>query len=326
MWDVPDRIKVLCIAGTGQNGATLLCRLLGELPGCVPVGELGHLWDKGLILDRECGCGAPFHACSFWIRVGEEGFGGWQNVDARHVTALRGKLLLRGTPLPHPFALPLILQPGLSSSFDRALAEYGDHLVRLYRGIAAASGNAIVVDSMKVPAHVYAVSQRRDLDVHIVHLVRDSRGVANSNVKVVKRQGEGYRVRRSPTKASLRWIWINESFRILARRGVPTTVVRYETFVRSPREELMRIARDTGVALKETDLAFVHGSKVRFAEDHLVAGNRMRFEREPVALTPDEGWRTGLTPHQQRMVTLLTRPLLRRFGYEASDLGADSGA
>ncbi len=326
MWDVRERIKVLCIAGTGQNGATLLCRLLGELPGCVAVGELGHLWDKGLIDDRECGCGAPFHACPFWIRVGEEAFGGWQNVDARHVTALRRKLLLRRTPLPHPFALPLILRPGLSPGYTRTLTDYGDHLVRLYEGIAAASGDGVVVDSMKVPAHVYAVSQRRDLDVHLVHLVRDSRGVVNSNVKVVKRQGEGYRVRRSPAKASLRWMWINEAFRVLAGRGVPTTVVRYETFVRSPREELSRIARDAGIELSEGDLGFVEGSEARLADDHLVAGNRMRFERGSVTLTADEGWRTGLTSRQKRTATLLTWPLLRGFGYETSDRGPGSEA
>lgn len=321
-----ERIRVLCIAGTGQNGATLLCRMLGELPGCVPVGELGHLWDKGLIDDRGCGCGAPFHACPFWRRVGEEGFGGWGNVDARRVTALRGKLLLRRTPFPHPLALPMILHPRLSSAYGRTVAEYGDHLVRLYRGIGAASGDRIVVDSMKVPAHVYAVSQRPDLDVHVVHLVRDSRGVANSNVKVVKRQGEGYRVRRSPAKASLRWMWINESFRLLARRGVPTTVVRYETFVRSPREELLRIARDVGLDVSESDIGFVRGSEVELAEDHLVAGNRMRFERGSVLLTPDEGWRAGLTPGQRRTVAFLTWPLLRRFGYETSFPGSDPRA
>jgi hypothetical protein len=318
---VGERIKVLLIAGTGQNGATLLCRMLGELPGLVPVGELGHLWDKGLIDDRECGCGAPFHACPFWARVGEEGFDGWENVDPAHVTALRGKLLLRRTPVPHPFALPLILRPGLWKAYDRTLREYGDDLVRLYAGILRASGARIVVDSMKVPAHVYAVSQRPDLDVHVVHLVRDSRGVANSNVKVVKRQGEGMRVRRSPTKASLRWLWINESFRVLARRGVPTTVVRYEAFVRSPREELERIARDVGVEVDEGDLAFVSGSEVEFVEDHLVAGNRTRFERGRVLLRPDEGWKTGLTPSQRKTVTFWTRPLLRRYGYEISDPG-----
>jgi hypothetical protein len=319
---VPEPIRVLCIAGTGQNGATLLCRALGEIPGFVPVGELGHLWDKGMIDDRECGCGAPFHACPFWTRVGEEGFGGWDNIDPVHVTALRGKLLLRRTRLPHPFALPLILRPGLSKAYGRALREYGDDLVRLYGGILRASGARIVVDSMKVPAHVYAVSQRPDLDVHVVHLVRDSRGVANSNVKVVKRQGEGMRVRRSSTKAALRWLWINGAFEALARRGVPTTVVRYESFVRSPRQELERIARDLGTPVDEGDLAFVSGSELELVQDHLVAGNRTRFERGRIVLKADEGWRTGLTARQRRSVTLLTRPLLRRYGYETSDPGA----
>jgi len=58
-------VKVLAIAGTGKNGATLLSRLLGEIPGFVPVGEVadaellqhpegrgGHLPGRGAVPRR----------------------------------------------------------------------------------------------------------------------------------------------------------------------------------------------------------------------------------------------------------------------------------
>src|SRR2546428_11635763 len=170
---------------------------------------------------------------------------------------------------------------------------------------------------MKVPAHVYAMALRPGIDARVVHLVRDARGVAYSNVKVVKRQGADFRVRRRPTKASARWMWINESFRVLARQGgVPTLVVRYESFVSSPARAVERIADFAGVPLGPGALDGIDGTRVKLPEDHLVAGNRMRFESGVIQLRVDDAWREQLKPGQRRAATLVAWPLLRRYGYE----------
>jgi sulfotransferase family protein len=314
-----DEVRVLLVAGTGQNGATLLSRVLGGVPGFFAIGEIGHLWDKALIDGRECGCGRSVHACPFWSAVGDEAFGGWDSVDANHATRLRGSLLFKKHPVPHPFALPFILYPGLSSSYRKGLEEYGELMERLYRAVASVSGAQVLVDSMKVPAHVYAMSLRPGIDGRVLHLVRDPHGVAYSNQKVVKRQGERHRVRRRPAKASLRWTWINESFAVLARHGVPTEVVRYESFVRHPQEEVRRIAAFAGVRMDEQDPDAIRGNVVRLPEDHLVAGNRMRFAKGEIELRVDDEWARKLTPAQRRSVSLMTWPLLRRYGYRSSE-------
>lgn len=310
-----DKVRVLLVAGTGQNGATLLSRVLGGVPGLCSIGEIGHLWDKALIDGRECGCGRSVRRCPFWSAVGDEAFGGWDRVDASHVIKLRGSLLFKGLPIPHPFALPFILYPGLSSSYRENLREYGEMMERLYRAVSSLSGAQVLVDSMKVPAHVYAMSLRPGIDGRVLHLVRDPRGVAYSNQKLVKRQGEHHRVRRGPTKSSMRWMWINESFAILARHGVPTEVARYESFVEHPREEVRRIVAFAGVRMDEAAPDAVRGNVVKLPEDHLVAGNRMRFASGEVELREDDEWRRELTAVQRRSVSLVTWPLLRRYGY-----------
>ena len=40
--------RVLFIGGLGRSGSTLIEKLLNELPGMVAVGELVHLWERGL--------------------------------------------------------------------------------------------------------------------------------------------------------------------------------------------------------------------------------------------------------------------------------------
>lgn len=313
-----DEVRVLLVAGTGQNGATLLSRVLGRIPGFCPIGEIGHLWDKALIDGRECGCGSSVRTCPLWSAVGDEAFGGWDRVDAKRVTALRGSLLFRRRPLPHPFALPFILRPALSSHYRDKLREYGELMERLYRAVASVSGARVIVDSMKVPAHVYAMSLRPTIDGRVCHLVRDPCGVAYSNVKVVKRQGESYRVRRRPAKAGLRWTWVNGSFEVLARHGVPTQVVRYESLVRHPREEIRRLVDFAGVQVQETALDIFDGNVVQLSDDHLVAGNRMRFASGTIELRVDDEWTRRLTAGQRRSVSLLTWPLARRYGYRSA--------
>jgi Sulfotransferase domain len=315
---MPNEINLVCIAGTGQNGATLLSRLMGRIPGFVAVGEIGYVWDKALIENVECGCGLPFRECPFWTKVGEEAFGGWDRVDPSEALRLRGAAKLRGWPLAHPLSLLFILRPSIWPRYKRDLAEYSDLMRRLYEGISAVSGKDTIVDSMKRPSHVYMMRDMADVKLRVVHLVRDSRGVAYSNLKWVHRQDStkaNYRTRRPPWKAAGRWMWINVSFHLLRRLGVASTVTRYETFVAEPRTELARIATFAGVRVEDDDLAFINGNEVDLGTDHLVAGNRMRFESGVLRLNVDQEWRAKLTGMQRNVVSALTWPLLRRYGY-----------
>lgn len=316
--------RVMLVAGTGQNGATIMSRALAQVPGFLAVGEIGHLWDKGLIEDRGCGCGQAFSACPFWTRVGTEAFGGWSEIDPVAVTRLRGTLLLKRTPLPHPFALPFLRWPSLWPSFARTLREYRSTMLRLYDGIASVSGATVIIDSMKVPAHVYAMAGIDAIDPIVLHLVRDPRGVAYSSMRMVRRQGKDddpYRVRRPPAKSAVRWMWINESFHRLGRR-VPYVVMRYESFVDRPASEIARAATAAGSPVEATDLAFIDDRSVSLPPDHLFAGNRVRFSEGPVALREDAEWRTAIPRSTQRRIATLARPLMRRYGYDPAPADA----
>jgi hypothetical protein len=313
-----DGVRVLCIGGTGQNGATLLTRMLGQVPGFVAVGELGYLWDRALVENVECGCGLPFHDCPFWSRVGDEAFGGWDRVDPREVVALRETLSLRGRGLPGWLSLPLAFEPGLWPRYRDTARRYAAFMARLYQGIAVTARKGIIIDSMKRPYHVYSVAGIPGIDLSLVHLVRDARGVAYSGTKVVKRQGAiqgAYRARRSPLKSGIRWMWVNAAFEVLPRRGIPVTRVRYESLVRSPRPEIAKVVRAIRGMVEEADLRFIQDDEVDLPPEHLVAGNRMRLLAGRIPLRRDDEWRTGLSPRDQRTVSLVTWPLLRRYAY-----------
>jgi hypothetical protein len=322
----PGSIDVIAIAGTGQNGATLFCRMLGELPGYFAVGEIGRLWDKGLVENVQCACERPFRSCPFWIEVGERAFGGWDTLDMDEALRLYDRTTLKRSRLQHPFALPFILFPGLWPSFGRDLRAYQGLMARMYRAILDVSGADVIVDSMKIPAHVFLVSRAPAFNTRVLHLVRDSRGVAYSNTKKVERQGSladrPYRVQRDPRKSSVKWTWFNLSYPILRWFGTPMMRVRYETLVREPRETLQAAAAFLGAPLSDEDLAFLHDGSVDLPSGHIPAGNRMRLLSGTVTLRVDDAWRRELDPKARKLVTRITWPLLRRYGYLAKDRAA----
>jgi Sulfotransferase family len=316
-------IDVVAIAGTGQNGATLCCRMLGELPGHVAVGEIGRLWDKGLVENVACACGLPFRDCTFWSEVGKRAFGGWVALDLERTLRLYDRLTLKRSRLQHPFALPFILFPGLWPSYGRDLREYQELMARLYGAVLDVSGARVVVDSMKIPAHVYMISRSPAFRTRVVHLVRDSRGVAYSNTKKVQRQGsrpgQPYRVQRGPRKSSMKWTWFNLSYPVLRWFGTPMIRVRYETLVRRPRAVMETITAFLGLQLEPRDLKFLHEASVDLASGHIPAGNRMRLVSGSVPLRLDDAWRRELDPRSRRLVTRITWPLLKRYGYLDGD-------
>ena len=311
--------SLLAIAGSGMSGSTLLCRMLGELPGFFSVGEVGRIWDKGLGEDVECSCGRPFSACPFWTAVGHEAFGGWDQLDPMGCRRLASRITLGHSRFPHPFALPLVLAPRASPRFRRDLRAYAELLDRLYDGVRRVTNADVIVDSMKIPAHIYLLATQDRFPARFIQLVRDPRGVAFSNTKRIPRQGsrpdKPMRVIRSPRTAATKWLWFNLSFDLLRALGHPLVRLRYEDLVRDPEAVLRACAAHVGRALTPDDLGSVHGSTVHLTPGHLVAGNRMRHVRGEIELRLDEAWRRDLAPSDRRTVERITFPIRRRYGY-----------
>ncbi|GHE40968.1 sulfotransferase [Streptosporangium violaceochromogenes] len=91
--------RVVFLGGLGRSGTTLLERLLGEVPGVAPLGEVVHLWARGVLADEPCGCREPFGRCPFWREVGERAFGGW-SAELAHRMLILGRRVGRTRHIP----------------------------------------------------------------------------------------------------------------------------------------------------------------------------------------------------------------------------------
>jgi hypothetical protein len=290
----------------------VLERVLGQLPGTCPIGEVVHLWQRGVLDDDVCGCGSRFAQCRFWQDIGERAFGGWSAALARRMVDLQQRV----DRTRHVPALALGLHRGTRR---HELAEYVSTFIRLYQAISQATGGLVLIDSSKHSSLAFCLRTDHRVDLRVVHVVRDSRGVGYSWTKEVRRpesaDGAALMTRYSPARSALLWNGHNACFSALGRLGTPTYLLRYEDFVDDPGGTTAALARFADVPLPPGALDFIAGSSVRLSSSHTVAGNPMRFRSGDVVLRRDDDWRSRLPRADRRSITALTGPLLFRYGY-----------
>jgi len=159
--------------------------------------------------------------------------------------------------------------------------------------------------------------------------VRNSLGVAHSATKrIVKPEvvgGSDYMPMSHPGRVGLRYLAYNLSFDVLRHAGVPTMFVKYEAFVEHPRAVLQAVATFADMPLAADSLTFVQEGGLELGGNHTIAGNPMRFDSGPIQLRIDDRWRSDMARRHQRLVTAITWPLLRRYGYRTPWRGGEHG-
>jgi len=306
-----QRVPVLYVGGLGRSGSTLLERAIAQVDGVACVGEVVHLWERGLRDNELCGCGTPFLHCDFWSRVGASAFGGWDTLDVDEILALKASV--DRTRFAHR-----LLSDEITGDFGSRVRRYGDVLTRLYSAVLEVSGASIVVDASKHASTALVLRATPAIDLRVLHVVRDSPAVAYSWTKKIPRPEAGpdeYMATWSPTQTAMHWTSENALLDRLTRAGTPTQLVRYEDFAADPRATLSELLAFLGRADDTSALSFVDGHSMHLDPSHTVAGNPMRFTSGRVDVVPDTAWAAKFPKSQQRLVAGLTGPIRRRYGY-----------
>jgi hypothetical protein len=309
---IDERIKTIYLGGYSRSGSTLVDRMLGEIPGFVSTGELGYITTHGLEQNRLCGCRSRFRDCAFWQRVGREAFGSWDSHEVNELESLY-RAVCR-----HRF-IPLLLAPGLSRRFEARLDRYAQLLGRLYAATAKVAEARVVVDSTIDPSYAFVLRRVPTLDVRWIHLVRDSRATAFSWTKRVLMEDavddRVYLGSYPPALTAIRWNVYHLLFHAKSRLGDRQLLMRYEDIMENPTRHLAEMLEFVGEPVDPGALAFAENGTVHLHANHTPVGNRMRFVTGQLPLAVDDEWRGALTRRQRSVVTVLTAPLLRRYGY-----------
>ena len=252
--------------------------------------------------------------CPFWRAVGEVGFGGWDSFDAPEFLALKRSV-------DRNRFIPRLLADGQSGRpFSRDAMEYAAVYARLYRAVQQVSGCAVTVDGSKHASLAFCLRTNPEIDLRVIHLVRDPRAVAYSWTRRLRRpEAEGaaeasprYIPTLSPARSAMRWNVQNLGFHLLAARGAAARLMRYEDFIAAPVAGMRELAEFAGV---EPELSFMTDTGADLGPTHTAGGNPMRFSAGRIEFRRDDVWRSRLRPDARALVATLTFPLLARYGY-----------
>jgi hypothetical protein len=273
---------------------------------------MNNLWERGLQRNYLCGCGAHFSDCLFWAKVGQAAFGGWSELEASEILALKRDVMRYRR-------LPWLLGPGVSPALLAKTTAYREYTARVYAAIAGVSGARVVVDNSHEAMGAVLLRDMPGVRGHIIHLVRDSRAVAFSLSRRVLR-GEAndtatYMPRYSSLPAAVEWVAGNLPYHFIPPSSIPRLRVRYESLVAAPSTVLAQVAEFLGSQLPDRELSHFDHESIELGENHMISGNPHRLGRRSMRIRLDDEWKTAMRPLDRVLVTSVTGPLNATYGY-----------
>lgn len=291
-------LRLVCVVGYGRSGSTVFERALAAAVGGFRLGEMRHVWERGVVNGELCECGEPFPRCPFWSavcrRLGPPG-------DPRELLRLKAQVdRIRYVPF---LAGDLPMPAGYRHRHDA----WGRIVRALYGAIAEVSGSRLLVDSSKDPSYAYLLRSLFGPRVAFVHLVRRLPAVVHSWSRPKRRPeihwAEARMPRFSPLRATAEWTVMNLLAARLVRLHAPASVVvRYEDLVADPRGTVFAVAARLG--LPRRGEVWRDARTFDCGPGHTVSGNPVRFEPSLVTVRPDERWKSRARAPGYRLLAL----------------------
>lgn len=294
-----SKVKVIYIAGVGRSGTTLVGRVLGQSPGAIFVGEAKSL-PRQATPGSKCGCGENVVSCPLWSNV-------LDGIDVDAIERVRGELRNRDL---------LFSIPSVTNSLDE--------LAKFYQSIARESNSDLIIDSSGFPSYLLCLSQAPNIDVRVLHLVRDPRAIAHAwwyrpiheNKKNSDLLSRSYLslMYENPLRSSLIWVLWNH---IICKHWGEGKyyLMKYENFCRCPRYETHKALDHLRVAAKPE---WIDGRRLELPRQHTIRGNPNRFTEGITSIEERDRWKEKLSASTNLLVTMLTFPMLNGFGYSYS--------
>jgi hypothetical protein len=324
-------VKLAYILAASHSGSTLLTMLLGAHPEAFTVGEL-KATNLGVHHKYRCSCGQFIKSCAFWAKVSAR----MQSKGLRFdITSSGTNFLACKSPYARRLLRPLHRGPLLEALRDLALSFsplWRMHVQHTQQQNAALigvlqelSGAKIIIDSSKIDLRLKYLLRNPALDIRVIWLIRDGRGVAltymhpgdfaDARKRNLRGGGSGFNglphepSALSMTAAAREWRRSNEAAACLLSRldRSQWVQVRYEELCMYPEKTLQRLC-----AFLELEPGKIVRD-FRAVEQH-VLGNGMRLDTTS-EISLDERWRDYLAQEELRVFDVVAGKLNRQYGY-----------
>lgn len=294
-------VQVAYVSSSSYSGSTLLAFLLNGHPDIVTVSEMEgwRFEDPG---EFPCSCGRAVQECPFFNHIERAFRDAGLAFDYRDFgTAFRlseserwNRWLTANLPRLHSSRLE-----HWRDRLLRSLPAVTDRLVRtaqrnrvFIRAALNYAGAQVFVDATKTPHRMRYLGAVEGLELKVIHLVRDVRGVALSNMR--KRNW-------APDRAARVWLQNQEDIARISDEVGEVHLLFYEDLCSEPENALNGVYRFLGLAPQAGPVRFRQG-------EHHILGNVMRM-RQDDRVQLDERWKRELSSAAR---TAIERTVRRR--------------
>lgn len=300
-------MKVIYIMGAGHIGSTVFDIVLGAHPHIESLGEISKFHRFGWIDDenRKCACGSSVYECSFWSQVRQKWAMAGRNNAERYVRLQKQIESSR-------FGWTKLLLNGLRPTSE--FVEYLRMTEDLYRAVQEVSGKPLLVDSSLTPRRAYALSMNPNIDLRLIHFLRDGRGVIWS----LKKPGKKILTKAyvpAPARRTAQY-WVSANLQSAwVYNNVPESKrlrIKYEDFAIDPQSVLQQVGAFVGEDLSGiiAQSSVVSAGQVR----HTVGGNRVRMLKD-ITIKADFAWMENLPAKDRKTFWRMAGWLARKYGY-----------
>jgi len=310
--DSDHPIKIIYIMGAGRSGSTIVDTVLGNHPQVESVGELINVAKSAWQNAEYCACGKKGNECPYWTEVKKEFEQKIGKQNIRKFIELQSQF---ESPNFKGFYRLLRERKKITPSFQ----VYANYTLALFNAIQKVSGKAVIVDSSKLSKRALALAIVPGIDIHIIHLIRDGRGVGWSLKKAYSKNTEVGIQNDIPSRP----IWRTTIFWIISNMLSTWTIkqidtnksirLRYEDFVTEPEIAIKKIGDLIGLNFESITKA-IQNSK-EFVVGHTIAGNRLRMSGK-IRLTLDEEWKHKLPRKDKLLFWILAGWLMNIYQYK----------
>jgi hypothetical protein len=303
------RTPFVFLSSQSYSGSTLLGFLLGAHPEIATVGEMTGLLPAADPDEYRCSCDQKIKECGFWDAV----------ASVMHSKGFQFELADFNTRFElgsHPVirrlrsgSLRSNTLEAIRDAFYRAwpgqakqLSKLAARNVALAEAVLDVTGKRVFLDTSKAHMRIKYLLKYSDLDMFVIHLVRDVRGVVTSSMSR----------NRSMSAQRAAQLWLNRNRNI--ERQLQTLPenrkirIRYEDLCRDTQGTLERLYRfcvvEPGVVV--TDFRSV---------PHHIVGNKMRKSGSS-KIELDERWKRVLAEDQLNNIDRVAGAMNRQYGCE----------
>ena len=203
------------------------------------------------------------------------------------------------------------------SAVGERYPHYVDAVGRLAVGVARASGAPVIVDSSKTLRHACVLMATGEVELRVLHLVRDPRGAVFSMVQRPKARlddpGGSSMLNPDLESAVMMWLKSNWESELLSQHAEHSMFLRYEDMVRAPARTIEKVVGFAGERRKPPqDSEAIPIIK----PSHTISGNPDRLSgasRERIAL--DDEWSSSMDPLMRAFIEEKTSDWIRKYGY-----------